>query len=332
MNNGITRISCREQNRGFPREVNRCYLNSDQPRRTERRSGKSDMHRAARSVNHMVVKETLSRTSTYVGVMERRRSRRSFVTGAVAGFLALGWAALGHAQTPAIPDVVAKALANPARPDADRKQDSGRKPGELISFAGLKPGDRILELVPGSGYFTRIFSNVVGPTGYVYELVSMEEVKTSAKAADPLNAIAADPAFPGVSVFTQPIAAFRVPEPVDMVWTTQNYHDLHDKAFGPADIPAFNKAVFDALKPGGVFFVVDHAAAAGDGTKDTETLHRIDPAAAKSEIEAAGFVLEAQSDMLRNPDDNHTLRIFDPAIRGKTDKFIFRFRKPLTAK
>jgi predicted methyltransferase len=116
-----------------------------------------------------------------------------------------------------------------------------------------------------------------------------------------------------------------------MVWTTQNYHDLHDKAFGPADIPAFNKAVFDALKPGGVFFVVDHVAPAGDGIKDTETLHRIDPVAAKSEIEAAGFVLEAQSDMLRNPDDNHTLRIFDPVIRGKTDKFVFKFRKPVRA-
>ncbi len=262
----------------------------------------------------------------------RRCCRRSLLFVALAGGLALGFSPASQAQTRAVPDFVSNASANPARPEADSKIDPERKPGELIAFAGLKPGDRILELVPGGGYFTRIFSNVVGPTGHVYELVSTEEMKASAKAADPINAIAANPAFPSVTVFTQPIAAFRVPEPVDMVWTTQNYHDLHDKAFGPADIPAFNKAVFDALKPGGVFFVVDHVAPAGDGIKDTETLHRIDPVAAKSEIEAAGFVLEAQSDMLRNPDDNHTLRIFDPAIRGKTDKFVFKFRKPVKAR
>jgi predicted methyltransferase len=267
----------------------------------------------------------------FSGRPEHSRMRRGLVFGLIVGVLALGWTASGHAQTPSVPAFVTKALANPARPDADRKQDGDRKAGELIAFAGLKPGDRILELVPGGGYFTRIFSNVVGPTGHVYELVSTEEMKASAKAADPINAIAADPAFPDVTVFTQPIAAFRVPEPVDMVWTTQNYHDLHDTAFGPADIPAFNKAVFAALKPGGVFFVVDHVAAAGDGVRDTQTMHRIEPAAAKAEIEAAGFVLEAQSDMLHNPDDNHTLIIFNPAIRGKTDKFVFKFRKPLTS-
>lgn len=260
-----------------------------------------------------------------------RGFRRSLRLAAVAGALTLGWSASSYAQTPGIPAFVSAALANPARPDADRKEDSVRKPGELIAFAGLKQGDRILELIPGGGYFTRIFSTVVGPTGQVYELVTAEEVKASAKALGPIQAIAADPAFPHVTVLTQPVSEFKAPEPVDMVWTTQNYHDLHDKAFGPADITAFNKSVFNALKPGGVFFVVDHAAAAGDGVRDTETLHRIEPAAAKAEIEAAGFVLEAQSDMLRNPDDTHTLRIFDAAIRGKTDKFIFKFRKPLTA-
>jgi predicted methyltransferase len=259
-------------------------------------------------------------------------SRRNLVLSALAGWLALGCPSTGHAQSPAaVPSSVSEALANSARPEADRKADTSRKPGELLGFAGVKPGDKILELIPGGGYFAHIFSNVVGPNGHVYELVTAEEVQAKATAADPIKAIAADPAFPHVTVLVQPISEFKVPEPVDMVWTSQNYHDLHDKAFGPANIPNFNKAVFAALKPGGIFMVVDHAAAAGDGIKDTETLHRIDPAAAKSEIEAAGFVLEAQSDVLRNPDDSHALRIFDPAIRGKTDKFVFKFRKPATA-
>ena len=256
------------------------------------------------------------------------RALGGLLCAALAGSLALGYASAAHAQTPAIPAAVSAALANPARPDGDRKVDASRKPGELLAFAGLKPGDKVLELIPGGGYFTRIFSNAVGPDGHVYELVTAEEVKAKATAADPIKAIAADAAFPHVTVLVEPVSTFTVPEPVDMVWTSQNYHDLHDKAFGPADMAVFDKSVFAALKPGGIFMVVDHAAAAGDGTKDTETLHRIDPAAAKSEIEAAGFTLEAQSDMLHNPDDNHTLKIFDPAIRGKTDKFVFKFRKP----
>ena len=89
-----------------------------------------------------------------------------------------------------------------------------------------------------------------------------------------------------------------------------------------------NKAIYDALKPGGIYLVLDHAAAAGSGLRDTETLHRIDPAAVKKEVLAAGFVLDGESDVLHNPQDDHTAKVFDPAIRGKTDKFIFRFRKP----
>jgi predicted methyltransferase len=242
--------------------------------------------------------------------------------------VAVPWSTSSFAQTPAIPDALSAAIANPARPDADRKVDAARKPGELLAFAGLKPGDKVLELVPGGGYLTRIFSNAVGPQGHVYALVFAEQVKAKATAADAAKAVAADPAFPHVTVLVEPISNFTVPEPVDLVWTSQNYHDFHDKFFGPADIASFNKSVFAALKPGGVFMVTDHAAAAGAGTKDTETLHRIEPSAARAEIETAGFVLAAQSDMLRNPDDDHTKRVFDPAIRGQTDKFVFKFRKP----
>jgi predicted methyltransferase len=232
------------------------------------------------------------------------------------------------AESPKPPALIAAAIDNSARPAADHKADALRKPAELLAFAGVKRGEKVLELIPGTGYFTRLFSLAVGPSGHVTELVTAEEVKASAKAAEPIKAIAAEPTFANVTVTVQPISKFKLPEQVDMVWTSQNYHDLHDTAFGPADIPAFNKAVFAALKPGGVFMVVDHADAAGRGVQDTQTLHRIDPAAAKREIEAAGFTLEAQSDVLANPADDHKLRIFDPKIRGKTDKFVFKFRKP----
>ena len=254
-------------------------------------------------------------------------SRRGVLVG-LAGLSTLGWRASAFAQGDAIPSYVSAALANAARPDADRKADALRKPAELVAFAGLKPGQKVLELIPGKGYFTRIFSQVVGPAGHVYELVTAEEIKASATAADPIKAIAADKTFSNVTVLIQPVSSFLAPEPVDLVWTSQNYHDLHDTAFGPANIPAFNASVFKALKPGGVFMIVDHAAAAGAGVSETQTLHRIDPAAVKTEVEAAGFTLEAQSDLLRNPADSHALKIFDPAIRGKTDKFVFKFRKP----
>jgi len=245
-----------------------------------------------------------------------------------AVLLILGLGGSAFAQQGAAPSYIKSAIDSASRPAADVKVDSLRKPAELIAFAGLKPGDRLLELIPSRGYFTRLFSLVVGPAGHVDELVTAEEVKASATAADPIKAIAADPAFKNVSVSVQPVSAFKVSQPVDLVWTSQNYHDLHDTAFGPADMAAFDKAVFDALKPGGIFLVVDHAASSGRGLKDTQTLHRIDQAAAEAEIEAAGFKLDAQSDVLRNPEDDHTLKIFDAKIRGKTDKFVLKFKKP----
>jgi predicted methyltransferase len=110
------------------------------------------------------------------------------------------------------------------------------------------------------------------------------------------------------------------------VWTSQNYHDLHNRP--NADLAAFNKNVFDSLKPGGTYIVLDHAAEAGSGTRDTSTLHRIDPEVVKTEVTAAGFKLEGQSDVLKNPQDPHTANVRDPSIRGKTDQFILKFRKP----
>jgi predicted methyltransferase len=115
---------------------------------------------------------------------------------------------------------------------------------------------------------------------------------------------------------------------VDVVWTSQNYHDMHDSFMGPPDIGKVNAAIYNALKPGGVYIVLDHAADAGSGLRDTDTLHRIDPAAAKKEVTAAGFEFVGADDALKNPADPHTKNVFDPSIRGKTDQFVFKFRKP----
>jgi predicted methyltransferase len=134
--------------------------------------------------------------------------------------------------------------------------------------------------------------------------------------------------YPNVSLIHAPVMKFATPEPVDVVWTSQNYHDMHDSFFGPADLAVVNKAIYNALKPGGTYVVLDHAAAAGTGLRDTETLHRIDPAAVKKEVMAAGFEFAGEDDALKNPADPHTKNVFDPSIRGKTDQFIFKFRKP----
>ena len=184
--------------------------------------------------------------------------------------LACGPRTVAAAQEFPVPDYIKAALSSPARTDADRKADMTRKPGELLAFAGVKPGDKVLELVPGGGYWEKLFSLIVGPKGHVYELVSDEEIKSKFAEPEPIKAIAADPAFSNITVFTQPIATVKPPEPVDLVWTVQNYHDLHDIAFGPADIPTLDKSIFAALKPGGAFFINDHVAAPGHGVSDTQ--------------------------------------------------------------
>lgn len=222
-----------------------------------------------------------------------------------------------------VPAYVTAAIDSPDRPAADRARDAERKPAEMVTFAGVMPGDKVLELIPGGGYFTKIFSNAVGSSGHVY---AFEPVELDAFYAQ--HGTAQPQTGGNVTVVHKPINDISAPEKVDVVWTSQNYHDLHDKAFGPANIAAVNKAVFDALRPGGVFIVLDHAAPPGSGLQDTQTLHRIDEASVKSEVEAAGFVLEGESNVLRNPKDPHTIPIFDKSIRGHTDQFILKFRKP----
>jgi predicted methyltransferase len=243
---------------------------------------------------------------------------------AFAASLALatsGLAAGAWAQSPS--GAVSAAVADSLRPAADTARDIHRQPAEIVAFAGVKPGDKVAEMMPGGGYYTRILAKTVGPKGHVYALVPTGFANRPG-GLDALNALAAQ--YGNVTIVPTDLASFKLDAPVDVVWTTENYHDFHN---GPtANIAGLNAAAFAALKPGGVYFIEDHAAAAGAGTNTTSTLHRIDPAAVISEVQAAGFKLDAQSKLLANPEDAHDKAVFDPTIRGETDKLALRFKKP----
>lgn len=226
-----------------------------------------------------------------------------------------------------IPPYVQAAVADPAR-GQDTSNDARRKITDVMVFSNVKPGQKVLELIPGSGYFTRVFSSIVGAQGHVYALWPNEYIKEDADEVGAFEKLAADPHYANVSVLKQPAAQLSVTEPVDIVFTAQNYHDYPDKFMGKVDPVAFDKQVFAALKPGGLFIVIDHVAPAGSGMTDTDTLHRIDPAIVKKQVESAGFVFAGESNVLRNPNDPHTVKVFDKSIRGHTDQFIYRFRKP----
>ena len=211
----------------------------------------------------------------------------------------------------------------------DTVRDGDRKPAQTLAFAGVKPGDHVAELIPAGGYFTRLLSAVVGPAGKVYAVAPPGPPDLPAGEPPPaaaVQAIAADAHYANVTVSVQRASRLELPEQFDLIWTSQNYHDFHNVP--NIDVLNIDKTVFRALKPGGVFLVLDHAAAAGSGFRDTDTLHRIDPDAVKREVLAAGFTLDAESDALRNKADPHTAKVYDPEIRGHTDQFILRFKRP----
>jgi predicted methyltransferase len=229
--------------------------------------------------------------------------------------------AIAHAADK-IPAYISAAVADSGRPDADKARDADRKPAECLAFAGLKQGEQVVDFLPGGGYFTRIFSKAVGPKGHV---TALSPAGTPEKYTAAAKAIAADPNYSNVTAVEQKVMDLPAAS-VDLFWTAQNYHDLHN--LPNADVAALDKSIFAALKPGGTFLVIDHAASAGSGFQDTGTLHRIDVEAVKKEVESAGFVLAAQSDLLKNPNDPHTAKVFDPSIKGKTDQFVLKFEKP----
>ena len=225
----------------------------------------------------------------------------------------------------AVSDDIAKALADPSRPEADRKLDADRKPAALLALAGVRSGEVVGEYLPGGGYYTRLLSDIVGANGKVYALETTTWGKDNVEAT---KAILKEPGRSNVVLDLAPLGTFHLPEKVDLFWTTLNYHDLHIPKDANVDMMAFNKLVFDSLKPGGLYFIADHAAAPGSGATQSPKLHRIDEAMVVKEVTAAGFKRVSESDALRNPADDHTKPVFDPAIRMKTDQFILVFRKP----
>ncbi|HSQ95932.1 MAG TPA: methyltransferase [Croceibacterium sp.] len=247
--------------------------------------------------------------------------RKAFAFAVTLALATSSLAVSAAAQAPST--AITAAVADSLRPAADTARDVHRKPAQIVAFAEVKPGDKVAELMPGGGYYTRVLAKTVGPKGHVYALVPTGFANRPG-GLDALKKLAAQ--YANVTIVATDLASFKLDTPVDVVWTTENYHDFHN---GPtANIPGLNAAAFAALKKGGVYYIEDHAAAAGAGTTTTSTLHRIDPAAVISEVKAAGFKLDAKSNLLANPADAHDKAVFDPSIRGETDKLALRFRKP----
>ena len=222
-----------------------------------------------------------------------------------------------------------QALADPARKDQREAADARRKPLPLVALAGVKPGDKVLDLIPGTGYWSRIFSPIVGPEGKVYAIWPQAYARFAMGNVQDLKKLSADPHYSNIVVEVQPSAVLKAPEPLDVVWTSQNYHDYPDEYMGKdADPAVLNKAVFDILKPGGTYLIIDHAAKPGRGMADTEKLHRIDPATVREQVEAAGFRFAGESKVLENPADPLDVPVFDKSIRGRTSQFAFKFVKP----
>jgi predicted methyltransferase len=220
---------------------------------------------------------------------------------------------------------IVDAVADKARPDADRVRDADRKPAECIALTGIHPGSRVAEMLPGQGYFTRIFSKVLGPQGTLYAWLTLPAPNAPAGGRDmsaSIKALMADANYPNIK-FANLDPSTPLPEQVDLVWTSLNCQDMHNRP--NADLAPTNRMVWNALKPGGLYMVIDHASGTGSGTRDLK-LHRIDPALVKQEVIAAGFKLATASDLLKHADDDHTKNSHD-VERGKSDQFVFLFQK-----
>jgi predicted methyltransferase len=251
---------------------------------------------------------------------------RMFVALALAAAMAMPASAAPARR--AAPDLAA-AVSTAGRPEDAVKLDEGRRPAEVLRFLGLRRGDRVADLFAGSGYYTQIMARAVGPMGYVLGWNFRAPSEEGRKAWDAL--LAHEPA---ARLLVAPGSALPLaPNSLDFTLIHLNYHDTYWESekfgFPRMDPAAFVRQVYEATKPGGIVGVVDHVANAGGDTREVvEKYHRIDPATVRRDFEAAGFVLDAQSDLLRNPADDHSKNVFDESIRGKTDRFVYRFRKP----
>ena len=202
---------------------------------------------------------------------------------------------------------------------------------ELIRFARVDAGSTVIDVYPGDGDWTRLFSDVVGPEGRVYSFVPTEIAEIKNDQLDRMRKLAKEPGRENVEAVSADLVAMpESMQPADVLWLHLFYHDMHTKLIQKkgATAAAFNRAVYERLKPGGYYVIVDHAAVAGTGTSDSQSLHRIDPASVRGEVAAAGFVLDAEGSMLRNQSDSHSIKVFDPSIKGETDRFVYRFMRP----
>jgi predicted methyltransferase len=221
---------------------------------------------------------------------------------------------------------IAAIVAGATRPDADRALDASRHPAELLALLHIRPGATVADIWPGD-YWDRLFGEAVGPSGKVYA-VHLAEADTAEHRTTPAEGSTPLAGHPNVVTVVTHANTFSLPSKADIVWFRQNYHDLYDPFMGPADVPAFNKAVYRSLKPGGRFVIIDHSAPDGSKLAATNTTHRIDAAVVKADLAAAGFKFVGESDVLRNPADPRTKLVFDPSIRGHTDQFVYIFQRP----
>ncbi|MBQ6641391.1 MAG: class I SAM-dependent methyltransferase, partial [Saccharopolyspora sp.] len=215
------------------------------------------------------------------------------------------------------------ALADPARAD-QAGDDARRQAAAVLAFSGVKPGDTVIDYLPGKGYWTRIFSGVVGAKGHVYAYWPAAAQKYAEKSLGAIQALN----LPNATAQVQAVNLPAADKPVDLFWTVQNYHDVANKDAGEPALRAFDQAVFKLLKSGGTYVIIDHADAVGKGLANTNTTHRIDPDYVKRQVQSVGFRFVGESRVLRNPADDHSKNVFDPAIRGVTDQFVYKFRKP----
>ncbi|HEY5723338.1 MAG TPA: methyltransferase domain-containing protein [Allosphingosinicella sp.] len=236
------------------------------------------------------------------------------------------------ARPTAAPADVAAAVASPGRPKEATDLDAVRKPVEVLRFMGLKRGDRVLDYFTGTGYYAEIMAKAVGPRGHVvgWNASGFGRREAVVKAIKGIRERTPNTAF-----YSTPTTAISfAPNSVDFAMLHLVYHDAYweSEQFGlpRIDPSTVVKAIWDAVRPGGTVAVIDHIAPAGGGDTRSvvDKLHRIDPAVVRADFERAGFVLEAQSDMLRNPEDDRSKNVFDPSIRGRTDRFMYKFRKP----
>jgi predicted methyltransferase len=249
------------------------------------------------------------------------RKITKFIVGSVFALAAAHLAAQDTYMIPRdTPAHIRGAVESPQRPAEARARDFNRKPAETLTLAGIEPGGHVIEIASVGLYYTRMLVDAVGPEGRVE---AFDMPYTERFAGEASREFAA--AHPTMSYNLEDYNEVELPQDVDVVFNVLYYHDLMPLNI---DVAAMNAKIYDALKPGGVYFIVDHKAEDGSGWRDAGTIHRIGVEVIREEVTAAGFELETESDLLANPDDDRTQMVFTPGVRGTTDQAVFVFRKP----